>query len=486
MIPQRLSSRLMAARPYLLVSGLALLCGWLVMSVPPAGGISPLMPLLFLPLILAILACKFEFVVVLGLVISAAIIEFEVVHNNVRAIGEAEFIARLINATVRGMVINTVTVIGGLYARQLKQNQRALARRLEEADNLLNLSLWINTSNSLEDAVDIILSALAQVHPYYVAAVFLRDESPALLIAYGSNGSAGPLKYSRLSTEAAGVVNREGSYSPVYVGDVERGEAPPLARLVSGVRSFAAIPLALPNHPLVGVLFIGFDRPHALTPENRTLLQDFALRSAFPLQKTLQQERLHGMAYTDAMTGLKNYRAFRTQLDEEVRRATRYKHPLSLLLLDLDRFKQINDRYGHQMGDRLLAHLASVLRASLRDTDLPARYGGEEFVVLCPETGAADAALVAERIRQAVERTPFQDTQDGTIGVTVSIGVATYPVDAEDEANLLRLADMALYEAKRSGRNRVVSAPRFHSAIINTPLDPTSFKQHEAITEENL
>ena len=136
-------------------------------------------------------------------------------------------------------------------------------------------------------------------------------------------------------------------------------------------------------------------------------LEQFALRAAFPLQRVLLQQDFRSLAYSDPMTGLDNFRQFEETLADEMARAERYSRPLSVILLDIDHFKSFNDTLGHQAGDALLGQLGVVLRNSLRNVDKPARYGGEEFVIICPETGADEARLIAERIRRNVADTPF-------------------------------------------------------------------------------
>jgi diguanylate cyclase (GGDEF)-like protein len=161
-------------------------------------------------------------------------------------------------------------------------------------------------------------------------------------------------------------------------------------------------------------------------------------------------DALRKLAGTDPLTGLLNRRAFTERLHDEVARAARYGKPLSLLLLDLDGLKQLNDRAGHHAGDAALQALARSLRAQSRSADLAARWGGDEFVVLAPETRRAEAMELAERIRTTVASL-------GPDGVTVSIGVATAePVDASADATLEAAADASVYEAKRQGGNRVV------------------------------
>jgi diguanylate cyclase (GGDEF)-like protein len=161
--------------------------------------------------------------------------------------------------------------------------------------------------------------------------------------------------------------------------------------------------------------------------------------------------RLQALAVTDPLTGVGNRRAFADRLDLEVERSRRTRQPLSLVLFDLDHFKQLNDRLGHLEGDMALVRLAMLLTENRRAPDLVARYGGEEFTLLLPDTPHADALLVAERLRQAVERR-------GLSGCTVSAGVATLPDHAEDSRSLVAAADHAMYAAKGAGRNRVVSA----------------------------
>jgi len=157
-------------------------------------------------------------------------------------------------------------------------------------------------------------------------------------------------------------------------------------------------------------------------------------------------------ASTDSLTGLANRRSGRELLEREVRRASRYDRPLSLILFDLDRFKAVNDRYGHAAGDRVLRAVARAAARAVRDTDRVIRWGGEEFVVVCAETGQNEAGQLAERLRRRIERLRLARQRL----VTASFGVATFSA-GEDAAALSERADKALYRAKHGGRNRVVS-----------------------------
>ena len=170
--------------------------------------------------------------------------------------------------------------------------------------------------------------------------------------------------------------------------------------------------------------------------------------------------QLEEMATIDSKTGLANYRLFVKRLHEEWVRAERYGQALSLVMLDLDDFKRVNDTLGHQAGDRALREFAMLVSGGARATDLPARYGGEEFAVLLPHTEGERAERVAERIRAAVADFTFLEA-DHRLKITVSAGVATFPsnpaiVSAE---HLVAAADRALYTAKKAGKNRIVVAP---------------------------
>ncbi len=166
---------------------------------------------------------------------------------------------------------------------------------------------------------------------------------------------------------------------------------------------------------------------------------------------------------TDQLTQVYNRRYLDRRLDTEVARSTRYALPLSVLLLDIDHFKRVNDTYGHQAGDLALSTLGGLLKTALRDLDVVARYGGEEFLLICVNTPADGAAIVAERLRQMVEsqqvRVADGSGESRNISITISIGVACLSGGIDSKGKLVEAADRALYRAKEEGRNRVIIAP---------------------------
>ncbi|HEY7033441.1 MAG TPA: GGDEF domain-containing protein [Thermomicrobiales bacterium] len=225
-----------------------------------------------------------------------------------------------------------------------------------------------------------------------------------------------------------------------------------------GFAAFVAIAIGLltrekPHFPSVIAVVVSLVFA-ALILLRQTLAQTNSARAA----KQLEQARLElaTRANIDPVTGLPNRRALDDRLAEEVERAQRYRQPLSLCFIDLDRFKQINDDHGHAAGDAALRQVGSLLRRTARGIDFVGRFGGEEFVVLVPGTWSVDAATLGERLCRAVAETSFDLTDDQTIRLTISIGIAGLPEHAQDAGSLNECADKALYTAKRSGRNQVV------------------------------
>ena len=180
--------------------------------------------------------------------------------------------------------------------------------------------------------------------------------------------------------------------------------------------------------------------------------------AAVSIDNLKMSENLERLAITDDLTQVFNYRYLKSALRREVKRATRFKQPLSVLMVDVDNLKHYNDRNGHLRGSHLLREIAQLFAKQVRSWDLVAKYGGDEFTVILPQTDRTGASTVAERLRAAVEEHVFPLAPPGSI--TVSLGIANYPEDGDSVTGLIEAADRALYLAKRNGRNRVVGSER--------------------------
>ena len=189
--------------------------------------------------------------------------------------------------------------------------------------------------------------------------------------------------------------------------------------------------------------------------------------------QVLTYKQLAQMAFYDHLTGLANYRYFIGRFGEEIKRADRYQHLLSVIMLDLDFFKKFNDTHGHLAGNKVLEFVSDVLRSVVRETDLVARYGGEEFAVILPETTKVSAQELAERIRSRIESTAVEFQDESPQHITASLGVATYPRDACSAESLLASADEALYLSKNTGRNRVTLFTPANVAHFSYVPDPS-------------
>ncbi len=255
----------------------------------------------------------------------------------------------------------------------------------------------------------------------------------------------------------------------IYILSNDRPETKhKLSRLTreEGIRSFICLPLTSYAHRLGVVYFYRKDRDFFL-PDEIEILNTFAHLAAGAIENARLQERTLDLAVTDKLTGLRNRRFFDQRLAEEIQHAIQHEKPMSLLMLDIDDFKHINDTYGHAAGDRMLRKLGQILSGRVWQVDVAARYGGEEFTVILPGTDLDAARRVAERLRQTVENATIRLEDNRKIGMTVSIGIACFPRCGDTAESLVEHADQALYTAKREGKNRV----RLYREILKSRLE---------------
>lgn len=299
-----------------------------------------------------------------------------------------------------------------------------------------------------KEVLEEILDGITRELGFANVAIFLLDPASKVLTSKAQRGykpdmcvplGQGVIGYAALHRELVYVPNV--SADPRYIPGTVNGY------------SEVAIPLIV-NDQVIGVLDVETSEEQALKEYDLDLLRSLASQIAMTISHANHVNKAYIEAATDGLTNLYNYRHFQNTLTQEFKRAVRHNRPLSLLLIDIDHFKQYNDTNGHLDGDNALKIVASLIRQFCRVTDRVFRYGGEEFIVLLPETIILQAYIIAERIRKAIAEYPFQTLNTNmSTALTVSIGIAGYPDNADSELELMAAADAALYSAKGSSRN---------------------------------
>jgi diguanylate cyclase (GGDEF)-like protein len=369
-----------------------------------------------------------------------------------------------------------IGVVGVLWENRLADQQRhrdaqklmnqwrlasnAAQRRAQELETLAEITRELTSSLNLREVLQAVVDRARMLGDADAVTIFVRNRDTGELTDYQVTAAA-LQRLRRLPTPRQNGLTASVAKTgeAAFINDVQRhplyldGSYPEM-------QAIASLPLRLEDE-VVGVMNVSYIRSHRFDDNEIRLLSALADAAALAVHNAAMHERIARLAVTDELTGLPNRRRFLEALRAEMQRARRYERPLTLMMVDLDRLKQINDEYGHAGGDAMLRGVAQCLRASVRDTDLPARLGGDEFAVLLPETAREVALPIAERIRAAVE-TFVAEADSLTVRSTVSIGlVSREPGHLQDLPTFIRLADDALYKSKAMGRNAV------------TVLDPT-------------
>lgn len=315
-----------------------------------------------------------------------------------------------------------------------------LGRRMQELQAVSEITEMVHSTLDFERVGPRVLEVLAKVIGLETCCLFVIDKEKSETLFSASIGAV-----DKLST--GGFARGDGGYP-------------------SSDDHFSC--MAAFDHSETMVLFCADANDiENLTDEDRLVLSAVASELVVAVENSRLYKLTTKLAVTDELTGLANYRHLQNRLEEEIERARRYDKHLSLLMLDVDDFKDFNDRYGHIAGDAALAEIATVMERVVREVDLVARYGGEEFSVVLPETDTTGAFVAAEKIREAIAEHRLRDgAGDRCCHVTVSVGVATFPTHGVDREAILKEADGALYEAKSGGKNRVKTPRRGGEAEV--------------------
>jgi diguanylate cyclase (GGDEF)-like protein/PAS domain S-box-containing protein len=328
-------------------------------------------------------------------------------------------------------------------------------RRATEAETLRLAGAAVASTLNQQEAIERVLQELKRVVPYDSASVMLVKQGK--LDVVGVNGFAEPeamlsLSFPILEQALNALVYRQ--MSPYIVEDIPAiypdFHHPP----GNLVRGWMGVPVIM-GKQMLGMLTLDSYQPGTFTSAHARLATAFADQVAIALENSRLFEETQRLAITDALTGLFNRRHFMTIAEREYQRARRYDIPLTIIMLDIDFFKKINDTYGHLAGDQALQDLAHICNEQLRISDTIGRYGGEELIILLPETTAIVAAKVAERLRQKLAECIIS-TERSSFTITISVGVAELNSQCHRLDDLIDHADQMLYKAKNGGRNQVV------------------------------
>jgi len=277
----------------------------------------------------------------------------------------------------------------------------------------------------------------------------------------------------RLGQGVAGWVAQSGQ--PVIVPDVSKDTRffPAVdEKTQTETKSIVAVPVRFRDHCLGVIELINCVGPDGFSGRDLALLEALADYAAIALENARHVKRIHELTITDDCTNLYNSRHLHLVLDTEIYRSQRYGFELSLIFIDLDYFKRVNDCYGHIMGSRLLAEIGAMIKANCRQIDYAFRYGGDEFVLALPQTSKDNACVVARRVHRLIRETVWLRESGLNVRITASVGVASYPTDAQTKTDLLHLADEAMYSVKNSTRDGVAAANLGQLPQVAAPQEP--------------
>jgi diguanylate cyclase (GGDEF)-like protein len=333
---------------------------------------------------------------------------------------------------------------------------RNLDKSQHEYFHLAEASKALSKVFTETDVLRVSLQETAKIAPYDLGAVVMRDPKEGtceIVACWPKEVNLDGVTFSGNSNLVDWVIRRNQSLAYHHFSDLPR--RPTIftrEERLAHVESLLVVPLNV-KAQTVGAFVLANGEKDFFTEDLQHIFQIIANQIAVSLENAQIYTQLEEMATTDGLTGLMNKRTITGRIEETISRAERYDHPVSLMILDIDHFKRVNDTYGHPVGDRVLREVGRVFKESMRRIDLVGRWGGEEFMVLLDSSGADDALDKAEQLRERIGSLVF-DSEGGEFSVTMSAGIAVFPDDSRQIEELIEKADVALYQSKRAGRNR--------------------------------
>jgi len=362
---------------------------------------------------------------------------------------------------VVGFVANALTREVQQHEREastLATQQQESARALARLAALHRAGVLVSAHLDAQAVIRAVVHELSVSLGYHLVGVYLIEGTDLILQAHA--GFETVMEREAIAEGVMGRVIRTGSAA--FVSRVDQD--PDFLAVVSGVVSEICLPLQS-DGVTIGVLNVESKAP--LTVLDYELLELFAQQVSIALHNAHRHTVVTSVAETDSLTGIPNRGTIMAALDREMKRACLAHAPLSILFADLDHFKRLNDRHGHQCGDDALCVVATVIREVARPGDIVGRYGGEEFLIVLPDTDGEQARPIAEQLRaQAAACDVFASARGGQTNITISVGTVSYPLHASDTATLVARADAALYQAKAQGRDCVCDAGEVREAVV--------------------
>ena len=329
-----------------------------------------------------------------------------------------------------------------------------------ELVSLFEIAQTLSSTLEIDEVLALLAHRNRRLLQAATCAVFLVEEShPGTLVARVAVGRHQEIFRGAQARLGKGVTGKAASRERPYVGNYDPNDLVfgPEAEAPSDMKSCAVAPV-VGFGQVLGTINLYDVSSHAFSEDDLRVLALVAQQAALAVKNASAFEKVRESAMRDPLTNLHNGRYLRHCLEQELSRASRLGEPLSVLGMDLDNFKKVNDSCGHNVGDEVLGDVADILRSQLRDYDVAARTGGDEFVVVLPETPPSEAWRTGERIRREIARYAQQTLSDADLGFGVSMGVASYPYDAGDLETLLARADAAMYRDKRARKQRFLAA----------------------------
>jgi len=323
---------------------------------------------------------------------------------------------------------------------------QSLKKHTDEMEAIHSVSLGLTGSLQLQEILNIILrSVLKFMNDAQDSHIFLyKDGKLEFGAAIWADGRVGiPFSHPR----PQGLTYTVARQGKMVIANDTRKHALFQNYRMDWHGSIAGMPLKIGDE-VVGVISIAWPHPREFEDSELRFLRLLGDHAALAIEKARLYEQISLQAHTDSLTGLPNRRSFDQRLEEEIRRASRYCHPFSMVMLDLDGFKCINDQYGHPAGDLVLKQVGELLRRSIRDTDFVARYGGDEFALIFPESGSAIVRQLLLKLTDQMCSTVFRLKNDEELHLTAAMGLATFPEDGENSDLLISVADQDMYQAK--------------------------------------